>query len=166
MNIISTLNYSCKALFITFEDTYLFVNANIGRWEVRKLAENYTKNQTASIAIQWGTALWALTSMAAALLYLPTIFTGAGIFWVILGILSWIWVPLMVMRVRIVFLISLIQWIVLYVGHIALLASVGALAAGWWNFGIPWLHLSYLVAWLAGLAAIYFNYKSYMELKK
>jgi len=134
---------------------------------VKKLAETYTKNQTGAIAIAWGTAIWSLTAMAAALIYMPPgVFSGAGTFWVITGILAWIWPLLMVMKVRIAFLLALIVWIIYYIGHISILAAAGMLGQAWWNFGIPWLHFTYLIAWLAGLAAIYFNYKSYMELKK
>jgi hypothetical protein len=139
----------------------------IGWLEVKhlELPKTYTRNQTAAIAIQWGTALWALTTAGASLLYLPSsFFSGIGLFWVIGSILSWIWVPLMVMRVRIVFLLSLVHWIVLYIGHIIIMTVIFQ-APGWWSFAKPLYYSSFLVAWLAGLLAIYVNYKSYQELK-
>lgn len=134
---------------------------------MKKLAETYTKNQTAAIAIEFGTALWGLTTMAATLLYMPPeTFTGVGLFWVLMNIIGWILVLLMVMLVRLAFLAALILTFVYQIGHVSILAAGGMLGLGWWNFGIPWLHFTYLIAWAACWAAIYFNYKSYMELKK
>lgn len=129
------------------------------------MAKTYTSNQTGAIAIQWGAAIWGLTAIGAALITAPpSLFMGPGAFWLISLILTWIWVPLMVKLVRISFLLSLIHWIVYYVGHIVLVTVIFQ-SPGWWSFIEPLYYFSYFVAWLAGLAGIYFNYKSYMELK-
>jgi len=116
------------------------------------LATTYTSNQTGAIATLLAGSLWGLTATGAVLIIGAQTATALTVF-AILQAIAWILVPLY---------IKLIRWAYI-VGIVGLLAMPGT--PPWYAFTAPVYDFSFVVFYLVILAAIYFSYKSYQELK-
>jgi hypothetical protein len=128
--------------------------------EVKNLATSYTSNQAGVIACGLAGVMWAFTLMAAYLTWVGAVHP----FYIIINILGWILFPLIVKKVTAAYIVGIIVWIIYIIGDLAISSSLLP-GQEWWRFTSPNSY-PYLVAWIIGIAFIYFAYKSYMELKK
>lgn len=123
------------------------------------MATTYTSNQTGAIAATLACALYGLTAIGAASIMATQTATALTVF-AILTAIAWILVPLYIKRVRWAYIVGIVAAVIALVG---LLAMPGT--PPWYVFTAPVYDFSFVVFYLLALAAIYFSYKSYQELK-
>jgi hypothetical protein len=127
---------------------------------VKNLATTYTVNQTWAIACLLAAALWGLT--ASGVNIMTEIMTASSnMAYSVLVIIAWILVPLYAKLVRPAFIVGIILSIIAMIG-----VAVAPTVTPWYTFTNPVYNFSFVVWYLIMLAGVYFNYKSYMELKK
>jgi hypothetical protein len=124
------------------------------------LATNYTANQTWAIATLLASALWGLTATGVNVMTAIT-GTSTNMSYGILVTIAWILVPLYAKLVRPAFIVGIILNIIAMIG-----VAASPAATPWYAFANPVYNFSFIVWYLIMLAAIYFSYKSYQELKK
>jgi hypothetical protein len=127
---------------------------------VKILATTYTANQTWAIATLLAAALWGLTATGVNIMT-AIMATSAITSYAILVIIAWILVPLYAKLVRPAFLVGISLSIIAMIG-----VAASPTATPWYAFTNPVYNFSFIVWYLIMLAGVYFNYKSYMELKK
>ena len=123
------------------------------------MATTYTSNQTGAIATLLAGSLWGLTATGAVLIIGAQTATALTVF-AILQAIAWILVPLYIKRIRWAYIVGIVVVVIALVG---LLAMPGT--PPWYAFTAPVYDFSFVVFYLVILAAIYFSYKSYQELK-
>jgi hypothetical protein len=118
---------------------------------------NYTFYQAGAFACLLASALWAVTSLGAAINQDNLTISAVNIF-TILTVIGWILLPLYALKVKWGYIIGIIVWILALVG---LLAMPGT--TPWYTFSFPVYNLSFVLFYLIGLDGIYCSYRSYKE---
>ena len=110
-----------------------------------------------AIGFAFAFSTWTLTAHAAARM----LGLSASVYTIFI-IIGWILIPFLIKLVRQAFIIGIF---LTAIGLAYLLVTPSLLGtAPWYNFARGLYDFTYVVAYLLGLAGIYFNYKSWKEL--
>jgi len=123
------------------------------------LPKTYTSNQTGAIACGLAGGVWTLTAQAAAIM----VGRSSSIYTVFV-LIFWALLPFYIRLVRHAFVVGIFFTAT---GLVYLLITPSLFGTVYWyNFERGLYDLTYVLAYLIGLASIYFNYKSWKELQK